>query len=53
MKGVSYKAKIRPLMYAIVATRADIVFVVSMVSQFMSKANPSQWMDVKCIMRYL
>ena len=53
MKGVPYKARVGSLMYAMVATRADIAFAVSTVSQFMSKAGPPHWMAVKRIMRYL
>jgi len=40
-------------MYAMVGTRPDLAFPVSMVSQFMSRAGPSHWMAVKRIMRYL
>ena len=40
MEGVLYKARIGSLVYAMVATRADIAFAVSTVSQFMSKADP-------------
>ena len=36
-----------------VATRADLAFAVSMVSQFMSRAGPTHWSAVKRIMRYL
>ena len=53
MKGVSYMAGVRFLMYAMVATRADIAFVVSTVSQFMSKAGPPHWMALKRIIRYM
>ena len=53
MESVSYKAKVGSLMYAMVATRANIAFTVSTVSQFMSKAGPPHWMAVKRIMRYL
>ena len=53
MKGVPYKAGVRSLMYAMMATRADITFAVSTVSQFMLKAGPLHWMAVKRIMRYL
>ena len=52
-KGVPYKAGVRSLIYAMVATRADIAFAVSKVSQFMSKANPPHWKAVKYMMRYL
>ena len=40
-------------MYAMVGTKVDLVFAVSMVSQFMSKTSPPHWMAVKHIMRYL
>ena len=51
--GVPYKARVGSLLYTMVATRADIAFAMSKVSQFMSKANPPQMMAVKCIIRYL
>lgn len=53
MKGVAYKARVRSFMYAMVAIRANLAFVVSMVSQFIVKVGPSHWMVVKRIMRYL
>ena len=53
MKGVSYKAGVESLMYAMVATRADIAFAESTVSQFMLKAGSPHWMAVKHIIRYL
>ncbi len=56
MQGIPYKAGVGSLMYAMVGTRPDLAFLVSMVSmvsQFMSRAGPSHWMAVKRIMRYL
>ena len=53
MKSVLYKARVGSLIFAMVDTRADIIFAVSTVSQFMSKAGPPHWMVVKHIMRYL
>jgi len=53
MEGVPYKAAVGSLMYAMVATRPDIAFAVSTVSQFMAKAGPPHWVAVKRIMRYL
>jgi hypothetical protein len=52
MQGIPYKAAVGSLMYAMVSTRPDFAFPVSMVNQFMSRAGPSHWMAVKCIMRY-
>jgi transposase InsO family protein len=53
MEGVPYKSGVGSLMYAMVATRPDLAFAVSMVSQFMSRAGPAHWSAVKRIMRYL
>jgi hypothetical protein len=40
-------------MYAMVATRADLAFAISTVSQHMARPGWSHWMAVKRIMRYL
>jgi hypothetical protein len=53
MKDVSYQEAVGSLMYAMVATRPDLAFAVSVVSRFMSKPGPMHWMAVKRIMRYL
>lgn len=53
MKSFSYKVGVGSLMYATVVMRANITFVVSMVSQFMSKAGLPHWMAMKHIMRYM
>ncbi|KAH9681570.1 Integrase catalytic domain-containing protein [Citrus sinensis] len=41
------------LMYAMVCTRADIAYAVSLVSRFMSDPGKEHWDAVKWIMRYL
>ena len=51
MQGVPYKEAVGSLMYTMVATRADIAFAMSVVSQFMSKFM--HWAAVKRILRYL
>ena len=53
LDGVPYKAAVGSLVYAMVATRADLAFVVSVVSQFMASLAPLHWMAVKRIMQYL
>jgi hypothetical protein len=53
MLDIPYKESVGCLMYAMVATRADLAFAVSVVSQFMSKPGPMHWAAVKRIMRYL
>jgi len=40
MEGVPYKAGVGSLIYAMLVMKADIAFVVSIVSQFMLKAAP-------------
>lgn len=40
MQSIPYKAAIGSLMYTMVATRVDLTYVVSVVSQHMSKAGP-------------
>ena len=40
-------------MYAMMATRPDLAFAISVVSQFMLKHDAMHWMIVKRIMRYL
>ena len=44
---------IRSLVYAMVATRADITFAVSTMSLFVLKAGQPHWMAMTNIMRYL
>ena len=53
MQGVPYKAAVGCLMYAMVATRPDLAFPVSVVSQHMSKYGPMHWAAMKRVMRYL
>ena len=53
MKGITYEARVGSLIYTTVATRANITFKVSTVSQFTLKVGPPHWMAVRHIMRYL
>lgn len=53
MEDVPYKSAVGSLMYAMVATRPDLAFAISTVSQHMAKPGWSHWMAVKRIMRYL
>ena len=53
-EGVPYKAGVEFLKAGVmVAIRADILFVVSMVIQFMSKVGLPHWMALKHIMGFL
>ncbi|RVW64151.1 Retrovirus-related Pol polyprotein from transposon TNT 1-94 [Vitis vinifera] len=53
MKSVPYSSMVGSLMYAMVCTRPDLAFAVSVVSRFMSNPGKAHWEAVKWIMRYL
>lgn len=53
MGKVPYREAIGSLMYASVATRPDITFAVSTLSQFLKNPGQIHWEAVKRVMRYL
>ena len=53
MQKVPYCEAIGSLMYASVATRPDIAFAVSTLSQFLDNPGEAHWEAVKRIFRYL
>lgn len=53
MKKVPYSNAVGSLMYAMIGTRPDIAYGVSLVSRFMSKPSKEHWSAVKWILRYL
>ena len=53
MRRVPYREAIGSLMYASVATRPDITFAVSTLSQFLDNPGNAHWEAVKRIFRYL
>ena len=53
MDKTPYREAIGSLMYAAVATRPDISFAVSMLSQFLENPGEAHWEAVKRIFRYL
>lgn len=53
MENVPHANTVRCLMYAMVLTRPDISFVVSVVSRYMESPGREHWKVVKWIMRYL
>jgi hypothetical protein len=53
MKSIPYTPAISSLMYAMVATRPDIVHSVGVVSRFMHNLGRPHWNGVKHIFRYL
>ena len=53
MRKVPYREAIGSLMYTSVATRLDIAFAVSTLSQFLDNPGEAHWEAVKRIFRYL
>jgi hypothetical protein len=53
MKRTPYREAIGSLMYAAVATRPDIAFAVSHLSQFLDNPGVAHWEAVKRVIRYL
>ena len=53
MHAVPYREAIGSLMYASVATRPDITFAVSTLSQFLDNPGEAHWEAVKRVFRYL
>jgi hypothetical protein len=53
MKNAPYREAIGSLMYAAVATRPDIAFAVSYLSQFLDNPGDAHWEAAKRVLRYL
>ena len=53
MKSVPYAATIGSLMYAVVATRADIAHAIGVVRRFMHTPSQSHRNTIKHVLRYL
>ncbi|RYA74131.1 hypothetical protein DD594_28500, partial [Enterobacter cloacae complex sp. 4DZ1-17B1] len=53
MAKVPYSSAVGTLMYAMVATRPDIAFVVGVVSRYMANPGSKHWETMKHILRYL
>ena len=53
MSNIPYKEAIKSLMWAAVATRPDISFAVSLLSQFLKNPGEIHWKAVKRVMKYL
>jgi hypothetical protein len=52
-KGFPYQQAIGSLMYAMLCTRPDLAYPISVLSQHMANRNMEHWMAVKRIFRYL
>lgn len=53
MKNVPYSNAVGSLMYAMICTRPDIAYGVSLVSRFMGNPSKEHWKSVKWMLRYL
>lgn len=53
MSRTAYASAVGNLMYAMVCTRLDLAYVVSMVSRYMHNPGKDHQNAVKCIFRYL
>ncbi|XP_040867752.1 secreted RxLR effector protein 161-like [Glycine max] len=53
MSKVPYSSAVGSLMYAMVCTRPDLAYAVSMVSRFLNQPQKEHWKAVKRIFRYL
>nr|GEW90171.1 retrovirus-related Pol polyprotein from transposon TNT 1-94 [Tanacetum cinerariifolium] len=53
MPRVPYSSAVGSLMYAMVCTRPDLAYAVSVVSRYMHNPGKIHWEAVKCIIRYL
>ena len=53
MTKIQYKQAVGSLMYAMIATRPDLAYPISCVSQHIARPGFMPWVAVKRIMRYL
>ena len=53
MMKIPYASTVRSLMYAMVCTWSDIVYVVEVVSSFMNNPGREHWVVIKWILWYL
>ena len=53
MAKVPYASAVGSLMYAMIATRSDIAFVVGVVSMYMANPGKKHWEAMKGLMHYL
>ncbi|XP_031258987.1 secreted RxLR effector protein 161-like [Pistacia vera] len=53
MNDVPYASVIGSIMYAMISTRHDLSFAISMLSRFMSNPGSEHWTALKWVLRYL
>ena len=47
---ISYASAVGSLMYAMICTRSDLAYIVSIVSRFISNTGKKYWEEVKCVL---
>ena len=53
MKGIPYASAIGSIMYAMICTRPDVSYALSMTSRFQQNPGDDHWIAVKNILKYL
>ena len=53
MEKITYASAIGSIMYAMLCTRPDVAFALSVTSRFQANPGESHWEAVKCILKYL
>ncbi|XP_062086067.1 secreted RxLR effector protein 161-like [Humulus lupulus] len=53
MASIPYAKAIGSIMYAMISTRPDLAFAVSILSKFMSNPGEEHWKGLKWLLRYL
>ena len=53
MSRVSYSSAVGSLMYAMVCSRPDLSYAMSLVSKYMANSSKEHWKDIQWIFRYL
>ena len=53
MEGIPYASAIESIMYAMICTRSDVPYALSVTSRFHAGPGEKHWEAVKCILKYL
>ena len=53
MSRIPYASAIRSIMYAMICTRPDVAFAISLTSRYQANPGESHWAAVKTILKYL
>ena len=53
MSRIMYASAIRSIMYAMICTRPDVAFAISLTSKYQANPGESHWAAVKTILKYL